>query len=117
MVKADPDLSINPYNPFTAMWSVVTRKTESGTVYNPEQAISREDALRMYTINNAAASFEEDVKGSIETGKFADLVVLSADILTCEADSIKYIKPLLTMVDGKIVYDAKILNISAPSDR
>lgn len=116
MVKVDPDLSINPYNPFTAMWSVVTRKTESGSVFNPEQGISREDALRMYTINNAYASFEEKQKGSIEAGKFADLVVLSADLLTCAEDSIRLIKPILTMVDGKIVYDAKELNTRAQKE-
>ena len=116
MVKVDPDLSINPYNPFTAMWSVVTRKTESGSVFNPEQGISREDALRMYTINNAYASFEEKQKGSIEAGKFADLVVLSADLLTCAKDSIRLIKPILTMVDGKIVYDAKELNTGAQKE-
>ena len=110
MVKADPDASVNPYNPFTAMWTVVTRKTQRGTVFSPEQAISREDALRMYTINNAYGSFEEDVKGSIEKGKFADLVVLSNDLLTCEADSIKDIKPILTIVDGRIVYDSHALN-------
>ena len=116
MVKVDPDLSINPYNPFTAMWSVVTRKTESGSVFDPEQGISREDALRMYTINNAYASFEEKQKGSIEAGKFADLVVLSADLLTCAKDSIRLIKPILTMVDGKIVYDAKELNTGAQKE-
>jgi predicted amidohydrolase YtcJ len=106
MVKVDPNTSINPYNPFIAMWSVVTRKTEKGMVFNPEQAISRAEALKMYTINNALASFEEDVKGSIEQGKFADLVVLSNDILTCPADSIKEITPLLTMVNGKKVFQA-----------
>lgn len=110
MVKLDPDHAINPYNPFVAMWSVVTRKTDRGTVFNPEQAVSREDALRMYTINNAYASFEEDVKGSIEEGKFADLVVLSGDILTCPEDDIRKIRPLLTIVDGKIVYDAGVFN-------
>lgn len=107
MVKVDPNLSINPYNPFTAMWTAVTRKTEKGTVFNAEQAISREDALKMYTINNAMASFEEDVKGSIEPGKYADLVVLSHDLLTCPDDSIKIIRPLLTMVSGKVVFDAR----------
>ena len=105
MVKTDPDLSINPYNPFTAMWSVVTRKTDRGTVHNPEQAVAREDALKMYTINNAYACFEENVKGSIEAGKFADLAVLSHDLLTCPVDSIKNIRPLMTIVNGKIVYD------------
>ena len=104
MVKTDPDESINPYNPFTAMWSVVTRKTTRGTVYNPEQAVSREEALKMYTINNALASFEENTKGSLSKGKYADLVVLSDDILTCAEDSIREIKPLLTMVNGRTVF-------------
>ena len=81
-----------------------------------EPGISREDALRMYTINNAYASFEEKQKGSIEAGKFADLVVLSADLLTCAKDSIRLIKPILTMVDGKIVYDAKELNTGAQKE-
>lgn len=105
MVKLDPDLAINPYNPFTAMWSVITRKTDRGTVFNPAQAISREEALKMYTINNAYASFEEAVKGSIEPGKFADLVVLSEDMLTCPEDEIRNIRPLLTMVNGKTVFE------------
>ena len=113
MVKLDPDLSINPYNPFTAMWAVVTRKTERGTVFNPEQAISRQDALKMYTINNAYASFEESIKGSLEKGKFADLVVLSDDILTCSESAIRNIKPVLTIMDGKTVYDAGTLKVSA----
>lgn len=109
MVKTDPDLSINPYNPFTAMWSCITRRTKRGTVFGKHQAISRADALKMYTINNAYASFEEDVKGSIEPGKYADLVVLSDDLLTCPADSIRTIRPLLTIVNGEVVYDAKKL--------
>lgn len=104
MVKLDPNTSINPYNPFLAMWSVVTRKTKGGMVFNPQESISRQQALRMYTINNAYASFEEDIKGSIEVGKLADMVLLSEDILTCADDHIKDIKPLLTMVNGRIVY-------------
>jgi predicted amidohydrolase YtcJ len=104
MVKWDAGTSINPYNPFLAMWSMVTHKTERGTVIIPSEVISREDALRAYTINNAYASFEENIKGSIEQGKLADLVILSDDILTCPEDQIKKITPELTMVDGRIVY-------------
>lgn len=104
MVKLDANTSINPYNPFLAMWSVITRQTEDGEVFNPEEAISREQALRMYTINNAYATFEEGIKGSIEVGKLADVVLLSEDIMTCEEDHIKGIKPLLTIVNGRIVY-------------
>ena len=115
MVKSDPDLSINPYNPFTAMWSMITRKTEKGTLFNPEQAITRQDALKMYTINNAYASFEEDVKGSIEAGKFADLVILSDDILTCPEDSIRKIKPLMTIVNGKTVFDSREVQFESAS--
>lgn len=106
MVKLDADASINPYNPFTAMWSMVTRKTINGTVIMPEEAISREDAIKCYTINNARASFEENIKGSLEPGKLADMVIISSDILTCNPDSIRNIKALMTILGGKIVWDA-----------
>jgi len=104
MVKWDANTSINPYNPFLAMWTMVTRNTERGSVIVPSEAISREEALKTYTINNAFASFEESIKGSIEPGKLADMAVLSDDILTCQEDSIREIKALMTIVGGKIVY-------------
>ncbi|MEP7258765.1 MAG: amidohydrolase, partial [Flavitalea sp.] len=59
MVKLDPDLGINPYNPFPAMWSVITRKTVRGDTFNKEEALTRKQALEMYTINNAYPSFDE----------------------------------------------------------
>jgi len=104
MVKFDSHTSINPYNPFLAMWSIITRKTERGSVIIPEEAITREEALKMYTINNAFGSFEEDIKGSIEPNKLADLVVISDDILTCPVDKIKDIKVEMTVVGGRVVY-------------
>ncbi|MFC2075934.1 amidohydrolase [candidate division KSB1 bacterium] len=104
MVKFDSITSINPYNPFLSMWVAVTRKTERGTVIVPEEAISRQDAIRMYTINNAYGSFEEKLKGSIEPGKLADMVVLSDDILTCPEDDIRNIKAQITILGGLIVY-------------
>ena len=107
MVKWDANASINPYNPFLAMWSAITRKTERGTELVPSQAITREEALKMYTINNAYASFEESLKGSIETGKLADMAILTDDILTCPVDKIKEIESELTIVGGKIVYSAE----------
>jgi predicted amidohydrolase YtcJ len=109
MVKLDPDVSINPYNPFLAMWSVITRITDSGKVFNEGEAISRMEALKMYTINNAFGTFEEEIKGSLEVGKVADLVVLSADILTCPDDEIPHIESVLTMVNGETVYENKDL--------
>lgn len=107
MVKLDANASINPYNPFLAIWTMVTRKTEKGNVIMPSEAITREDALKTYTINNAYSSFEEAIKGSIEPGKLADFAVLSDDILTCPVDQIKNIQSELTIVGGKIVYDRK----------
>ena len=80
MQGADPDRSLNPFNPFLTMGVAVTRKTESGLVIGPEQKVSREDALRMMTIDAAYLSFDEAKKGSIEVGKLADLAVLDDDL-------------------------------------
>ena len=111
MVKFDSYAAINPYNPFLAMWSIITRTTERGSVIVPGEAITRERALRMYTINNARASFEEDIKGSIETDKLADIVVISEDFLNCDVEKIKTIKAELTMVGGAIVYKSDSFKI------
>ncbi|MBK8884952.1 MAG: amidohydrolase [Bacteroidales bacterium] len=108
MVKWDATSSINPYNPFLAMWTMVTRTTERGNQITASEALAREEALKAYTINNAYASFEESIKGSIEPGKLADLVVLSDDILTCPEDKIKEIKSLLTILDGKVIYTSPV---------
>ena len=78
-----------------------------GTVVN-RQPISREDALIAHTRRNAFFVFQENNLGSIQAGKLADLVVLDRDYLTIPADQIKDIKPVLTMVGGKIVYDAAV---------
>jgi len=106
MVKWDANTSVNPYNPFLAMWTMITRITEKGTVILKDEAISREDALKIYTINNAYASFEENIKGSIEPGKLADLAVISEDYLTCPPEKIRDIVSELTIVGGRIVYSA-----------
>ena len=104
MVILDDKESINPYSPWLGMWTMVTRTTERGTAVFPEEAITREEALRCYTINNAYASFEEQLKGSLEPGKLADLAVLDEDYLTCPAERIKDIQVRLTMVGGRVVY-------------
>lgn len=106
MVKWDANGSINPYNPYLAMWAMITRTTEQGTVIMSSEAVSRIEALKMYTINNAYASFEESLKGSIEKGKLADMAVLTDDLLTCPVDQIKNIQSELTLVGGKIVYSS-----------
>ena len=106
MYGIEPNKSLNPFNPFLAMYVAVTRRTESGRVIGPEQRVSREQALRMATIDAAYLSFDEKRKGSIEVGKLGDLVLLSDDLLTCDAERIKDIQPLATVVGGKVVHDA-----------
>ncbi len=106
MAGFDAQQAINPYDPFLGMWMAITRQTVDGEVMEPEQRISREEALRMWTLNAAYLSFEEKTKGSIEPGKLADFVVISKDYLSCPVDEIKEIKVLCTVVDGKIVYDS-----------
>jgi predicted amidohydrolase YtcJ len=92
-------------NPMFNISVAVNRRTKLGTPANPEEAISPMDALRMLTIWAAYSGFEEKVKGSIEAGKLADLVVLSGDPLTIAREKIADIQPDLTIIDGKIGYE------------
>ena len=95
-----------PTEPLKTMWGAITRKDmETGTVIASDQRLSRSDALRAFTINGAYLTFEEDKKGSIEVGKFADLAVLSADLMTVPADDIYDIQVLKTVVGGVTVFD------------
>lgn len=95
------------YSPMYALWWLVTGKTIAGTlVRDSSQNISRQEALRMYTNAGAWLTFEEDRKGSIEVGKFADLAVLNGDYLTVPEDQIRTLESLLTMVGGRVVYAA-----------
>ncbi|MCE5307424.1 MAG: amidohydrolase [Acidobacteriales bacterium] len=97
--------SNNPYNPFLGMWTTLVRRprwTEKPLV--PEEGITREQAIRFYTINNAYLTFEEKEKGSIEAGKLADLVVIDRDILRCPVDEVKDVTVERTYLGGKLVY-------------
>jgi len=86
---------------------MVTRKDPRGRVYGADQAITREQALRLYTNSGPYYTFEESKKGSIEVGRFADMVVLSADYLAVTDEQIKDIVPLKTIVNDKVVYEAR----------
>jgi len=91
-------------NPFFSMWAMVTRETRDGTRNAPQEAITIREAIRGYTIDGAYSGFEEKIKGSIEVGKLADLIVLSADPLTIPSEQIRDIRVLLTVIDGKVVW-------------
>lgn len=102
------DWPVVSLNPLLGIYAAVTRSTVDGKNPNgwiPEQNISVEDAIKCYTLNSAYAEYSENIKGSIEPGKLADLIVLSDDILTIDPVKIKDVKVLLTMVDGKIIYN------------
>ena len=96
---------VNQYKPFTTLWFAVTGKMLGGRVVN-HQTITREEALIAHTRSNSYFVMHENDLGSIQPGKLADLVVMDRDYLTIPADQIKEIKPVMTMVGGKVVYDA-----------
>jgi predicted amidohydrolase YtcJ len=106
-VSFSSDAPIESFNPLHGIYAAVTRKDLSGTPeegFNKDQSLSVEEALKAYTIGSAFMSFEEDIKGTISKGKFADFVVLSHDILTIEEDKIKDITVVNTYVGGKKVF-------------
>jgi predicted amidohydrolase YtcJ len=107
MVILDSVAATNPWNPWLGMWIALTRRTENGGVHNPGERLTREQAIRFYTINNARLNFEEKKKGSLEPGKYADLIMVDRDVLTCAVADIRTTKVLMTMVGGKVVWEAR----------
>ena len=97
--------SINVYNPFVGMATTVTRQSKKlKAPLHPEEALSREQMIRYYTINNARIVGRENEIGSLEPGKLADFVVLDTDLLACRASKIASTKVMQTYVSGKLVY-------------
>ena len=103
-VAAGTDASVVPYPPLWTFYHFVTRDTISGGVLGADQKITRQEALRLSTIDNAYLTFEEKTKGSIEPGKWADFVVLAEDLLTVTDKRIEKMKVLMTLVGGKTVF-------------
>jgi predicted amidohydrolase YtcJ len=103
-VSGSSDSPCGPYEPLLAIQSCVTRKSAAGEVLAAEQRINVEEAIYIYTVASAYASFEEDLKGSIAAGKLADLVVLGEDPRRVNPDEIKDIPVVMTMVGGKLKY-------------
>lgn len=100
--------SVNPYNPWLGMWITLTRQARwfDGQLH-PVEALSREQAIRLYTCNNAHLLFLENEVGSLAAGKRADFVVIDRDVLTCPVDDLKETRVLKTYVDGKLIFVAK----------
>ena len=99
------DVPVEDIDPIACFYASVTRKLRSGEEFFPEQRMTRQQALRSYTIAAAYAAFEEDVKGSLSPGKLADIVVLSNDILACPEEEILKTKVVYTIVGGKVRYE------------
>jgi predicted amidohydrolase YtcJ len=102
--SSDRPAGSSDYAPLIGIWAAVNRRTETGKILAPEEKITIEQAIRMYTINAAYTNFEENEKGSIEQGKLADMVVLSDDPTKIALDDIKAINIKSTIVGGQIAY-------------
>ena len=105
VVTNGTDAPVEDVDPLASYHCAVTRQVADGSAFYPEQAMTREQALRSYTVNNAYAAFEEDIKGTLEVGKLADVTVLSRDILTVPADQILETEVVYTIVGGRVLYE------------
>jgi predicted amidohydrolase YtcJ len=104
------DWTVAPMNPILSIYAAVTRRTLDGKHPNgwiPEQKISVEEAVRAYTMGSAFAEFQENEKGAITPGKLADIVILSRDIFTIDPNEIEKVKVVMTIMDGRVVYEGR----------
>jgi predicted amidohydrolase YtcJ len=102
------DVPVEPLNPIPSFYASVSRKTLKGTPeggYEPEQKMTREQALKSYTLDAAYGAFEEDIKGSINVGKLADFTIYDQDIMTVSEDKILNTKVVMTIFNGDVVYE------------
>ncbi|QXD17193.1 amidohydrolase [Rhodocaloribacter litoris] len=104
VVTNGTDAPVEPIDPIASFYATVTRRLADGSVFFPEERLTREQALKSYTWNNAYAAFEEEVKGSLTPGKLADIVVLSQDLLTIPEEEILNTRILYTIVGGKVLF-------------
>jgi hypothetical protein len=104
VVTNGTDAPVEDVDPIASYYATVTRKAPDGKVFYGDQKMSRLEALKSYTIANAFAAFEEDIKGSLTPGKLADITVLTKDITTVPDDEIRSAKVAYTIIGGKVVY-------------
>ena len=105
IVQNGTDPPVEEIDPIASFHCSVTRELPDGSIFLPEQAMTREQALRSYTLNNAWAAFEEDVKGSLTKGKYADITVLTKDILTIPDDEIRSTEIAYTIIGGEVKFE------------
>ena len=104
------DVPVEPINPIASFYASVSRKTLKGTPeggYEPDQKMTRAQALKSYTLDAAYGAFEEAIKGSISAGKLADFTIYNQDLMTVPEDDILKTQIAMTIFDGKVVYQAK----------
>jgi len=104
VVTNGTDVPVERIDPIASYYSSVSRMMVNGERFYPEHVMTREEAMRTYTINNAYAAFEEDLKGSLEPGKYADMVVLSQNLLTVAEEAIPDTEIQMTFVGGELKY-------------
>ena len=104
VVTNGTDVPVEKIDPIASFHATVTRRMKDGSTFFPDQRMSREEALRSYTIHNAHAAFEEDIKGSLTPGKLADIVVLSQDIMTIPEAEIPDTRVVHTILGGRVAY-------------
>ena len=105
MFGLDRNESMNPFNPFLTIYAATTRRTESDRVVSGAEAVSRQDALKMMTRDAAHFSFDEMNRGSIESGKLGDFVILDEDLLTCSDDRLRTLRADVTVVGGRVAFE------------
>jgi predicted amidohydrolase YtcJ len=103
-VAGGTDSPVTPFSPFPSIWASIRRKTELGRDMGEEQRITRQEAIKLYTFNGAYLTFEENIKGSLEPGKLADMIVVDRDFLKCHEDEIKDTKVTRTILSGRTVF-------------
>lgn len=99
------DSPVTTFNPFVGIYAATTRKTVTGRELGPEESISREEALRLYTATSAWVTFEDDIKGTLTPGKLADIAVLDRDLFAVSDEDLLGLASVLTIVGGQIVHD------------
>ncbi len=107
IVQNGTDPPVEEIDPIASFDCSVTRRLPDGSIFNADEAMTRVQALESYTINNAHAAFEEDVKGTLTPGKYADITVLSKDILTIPDDEIRDTEVVYTIIGGEVKYEAR----------